>query len=372
MGKSNAKLPDIETLLQAGIDPKTRMPINLIGDAESDKNDFRRLIRIIDEQDAINRYKWYNLPMNISSQLLERMLYFKGQLCFFYDEILEEFYILPFALDGTIDYYGRYNRVHPIPFALGTTEGDAKLSAKVAKQREVLSLLKLTVIKEVKEFEELRPEDLTKSCVILYDYTPQLNVNNVVPRWTLQEPLIDSEAEILPYMQTALLAGTGIKGLRVNDANAAGEAEKASKQIRYSALARKLYVSMTSSVEFQELADGTPLKSEEYLLALQSLDNLRKSALGIENGGLFQKKAHQLQSEHVGNESSVQTIFQDGLTQRQAFCNIVNSIWGTDIWCMPSEAVLGVDDNLDGAVYDIDQSQPAPESEPQEGGSENV
>ena len=61
MGKSNAKLPDIETLLQAGIDPKTRMPINLIGDAESDKNDFRRLIRIIDEQDAINRYKWYNM-----------------------------------------------------------------------------------------------------------------------------------------------------------------------------------------------------------------------------------------------------------------------------------------------------------------------
>lgn len=368
MGKNNAKLPDIETLLQAGIDPKTRMPINLIGDAESDKNDFRRLIRIIDEQDAINRYKWYNLPMNITSQLLERMLYFKGQLAFFYFDELEEFFILPFALDGTIDLYGRFNRIHPIPFAAGTTQTEKSLEKR---QADLLSTKKLIVIKEPKELEELELEDLKNSCVILYDYTPQLNVNNVVPRWLLQEPLIDSEAEILPYMQTALLAGTGIKGLRVNDANAAGEAEKASKQIRYSALARKLYVSMTSSVEFQELADGTPLKSEEYLLALQSLDNLRKSALGIENGGLFQKKAHQLQSEHVGNESSVQTIFQDGLTQRQAFCNIVNSIWGTDIWCMPSEAVLGVDDNLDGAVYDIDQSQPEPEAEPQEGGSNN-
>ena len=369
MGKNNAKLPDIDTMIAAGIDPKTGMPVNLIKDGEEDKNAFRRMLRIIDEQDAINRYKWYNLPLDISSQMLERMLYFKGQLCFFYFEELDRFCILPFALDGTIDLYGRFNRVHPIPFATGTTQDGEKVEAR---QLSLLSTKKLIVVKEPKDIEELTIEDFKNSCVILYDYTPQLNINNIIPRQVLNDALLDTEAEIIPYMQTALLAGTGIKGIRVNDALAAGEANKASKQIRYSALSRKLYVAMTSSVEMQDLAEGSPLKTEEFLLALQGLDNLRKSTLGIDNGGLFQKKAHELEAEHKGNESSVQTIYQDGLTQRQLFCNIVNSIWGTDIWCMPAEAVLGIDDNMDGAAYDIDNSM-IPESSENitEGGDEN-
>lgn len=234
MGKNNAKLPDVETMIAAGIDPKTGMPINLIKDGEEDKNFYRRLLRVVDEQDAINRYKWFNLPMDISSQQLERMLYFKGQLCFFYFEEVESFYILPFALDGTIDLYGRFNRVHPIPFAAGTTED--KTIQREKSLSEWLSTKKLIVIKEPKDLEDLTLEDFKNSCVILYDYTPQMNTNNIIPRWTLNDVLLDTEAEILPYMQTALLAGTGIKGLRVNNANDAGEANKASKQIRYSAL----------------------------------------------------------------------------------------------------------------------------------------
>ena len=369
MGKNNAKLPDIETMLQAGIDPKTGLPINLIRDGEADKNDFRRLFRIIDEQDAVNRYKWYNLPMDITSQQLERMLYFKGQLCFFYFEELEKFCILPFALDGTIDLYGRFNTVHPIPFAGGSTETEKKLEKN---QAQLLSTKKLRVIKEPKDLEDLSLEDLKESCVILYDYIPQLNVNNIIPRQALNDILLDTEAEIVSYLQTALLAGTGIKGMRVNDATAAGEANKASKQIRYSALSKKLYVAMTSSIDFQELANGTPLKAEEFLLSLQSIDNLRKATLGIDNGGLFQKKAHELESEHKGNASSVQTTYQDGLTLRQSFALIANSIWGTSMWCMPAEAVLGYDDNMDGAAYDIDQSQTGEIPEDSQGGDENA
>lgn len=364
-----AKLPDIKTIIQAGIDPKTMMPIKLVESAESDKNDFRRLFRIIDEQDAVNRYKWHNLPANISSEFLERMLYFKGQLCFFYFEELDEFFFLPFALDGTIDFYGRFNTIHPIPFAAGTT--DDKLKDLVKKQETLLSLKKLIVIKEPKDLEELTLEDFKNSAVILYDYQPQMNVNSIIPRQILNDCLLDQMSEIMPYMQTALLAGTGIKGMRVNDADAAAETERASKQIRYSALSKKLYVAMTSNVEFQDLADSSPLKTEEYLLALQGLDNIRKSTLGIENGGIFQKKAHKLESEQTGNESSVQTVFQDGLSLRQYFCNIANSIWGTEMWCMPAEAVLGDDVNLDGVAYDIDNSNPAPDK-PAEGGKENV
>ena len=134
---------------------------------------------------------------------------------------------------------------------------------------------------------------------------------------------------------------------------------------------KKLFVAMTSKVDFQELSDGSPMKTEEYLLALQGVENLRKGTLGIENGGIFQKKAHKLESEQTGNESSVATVFQDGLSIRQYFCNVVNSIWGLDIWCEPSEAVIGQDLNLDGVVYD-EQASEAPQTAPQqqEGSSE--
>ena len=127
---------------------------------------------------------------------------------------------------------------------------------------------------------------------------------------------------------------------------------------------------MTSSVEFQDLADGSPLKSEEFLLALQGIENIRKGTLGIENGGIFQKKAHKLQSEQNGNESSVATVFQDGLSIRQRFCNIVNSIWGTELWCEPSEAVIQDDLNGDGVMYDRQDEGMIPEEEPS-GGEEN-
>ena len=62
------------------------------------------------------------------------------------------------------------------------------------------------------------------------------------------------------------------------------------------------------------------------MLAMQSLDNLRLSGYGIDNGGLFEKKAHELQSEADINGGPVGLVMQDGLSIRQNFCNIVNSI----------------------------------------------
>ena len=94
-------------------------------------------------------------------------------------------------------------------------------------------------------------------------------------------------------------------------------------------------------------------------MAFQSLDNFRLSTLGIANGGIFEKKAHILESENAINSSTVLSAFQDGLKLRQDFCNIVNSIWGLDIWCEPSEASLGMDKDGDGDTMDEGGSQVA-------------
>lgn len=85
---------------------------------------------------------------------------------------------------------------------------------------------------------------------------------------------------------------------------------------------------------------------------MQSFDNLRLSGYGIDNGGLFEKKAHELQTEADINGGPVGLVLQDGLTIRQNFCIIANSIWGLGIWCEASETATGIDRNGDGMEYD--------------------
>ena len=81
------------------------------------KGEIKKNLRVLDEQNAIHRYVWYDLPPGLDGELIERMLYLRGQLAFFYLEPLNRFYCLPYALAGDIDVYGRYLKITPLIFA---------------------------------------------------------------------------------------------------------------------------------------------------------------------------------------------------------------------------------------------------------------
>ena len=53
---SGPNLPDIQTLWQAGINPKTGLPMKFSGSKCVLKEDIKKQLRLIDEQDAVNRY----------------------------------------------------------------------------------------------------------------------------------------------------------------------------------------------------------------------------------------------------------------------------------------------------------------------------
>lgn len=356
MGKPVIK--DLELLMQAGINPKTGLPVKFGKSKKVLKENVKKFLRLVDEQDAVNRYVWYNLPANITSQELERMLYYKGQLCFFYMKDLDEFYFMPYALDGTIDFYGRYNTIHPVPMTSGTDDKAGKAQAAL------LAEMKLKCVYGIKDPEEVTLEDFEKSAVLLHDYTKQLS-QNIIPRVDVNDPLLDTMAECVPFMRTNLLLSTGVKGVRVNDADQYASVQEASKSVEDAAIQGEAYVPMIGDLEFQDLAAGQTAKSEEYMLAMQSLDNLRLSGYGIDNGGLFEKKAHELQSEADLNGGPVGLVLQDGLSIRQNFCVIANSIWGTSMWCEPAENVIGADTDGDGLAYDRndDGAQSGVESE---------
>lgn len=336
---NNAKLPDLNTLIQAGIDPKTGLPIRVDEEKCTLKNDIRRTLRILDEQNAINRYTWFNLPNGLDGQLIERILYYKGQGMFFYMETDNTFYFLPYALDGSIDVYGRFKAVTPLPFN-GT--------AQDKKDAWITGLTKIPVY-EVNLDVDL--DTFLDGCVLLSDYSKQISQTNI-PRQTLQEPILDAMAEAFPLARTSLIANSGIKGMRVNDEDQQSTVKAASRSITRAALNGDIWIPVVGNIEFQELTDGSALKSEEFLLYMQALDNFRLSLYGLDNGGLFQKKSHMLEAEQEMNAGNVGLVYQDGLALRQKFCNLVNSIWGLGIWVEPSETVLNLDYDQDGDIDD--------------------
>ena len=187
------------------------------------------------------------------------------------------------------------------------------------------------------------------SCVLIKDYTEQVSQTNI-SRQILQDPILDIMSDMFPFMRTALLNSTGVQGMRVTSQDEYANVEAASRSINRAALEGKKYIPVVGNVDFQNLTDGQVGKAEEFLLAMQSLDNYRLSLYGLSNGGLFQKKSHILQDEQNMNTGNTGLVLRDSLQYRQDACNIINSIWGLNMWCMPSETVLNVDITGDGTA----------------------
>lgn len=349
MAKSNGpKMVDIGLYIQAGIDPKTGLPRKMV-EAVDIKPSIKRFLRLIDEQQYCNRYKWYNIPFSLSSEEIERLLYYKGQLCAFYEKNSGKFYLMPYALDGTIDFYGRYNSVHPIPFASGEESADKESYGKL---KDLLSTIKLECQYKPLQLEELTLDDFYNSCVLLHDYTKQV-AQTIVPRWEVNDSILDVMADIVPFLRTSLMLGSGVKGIRVSNAEESDDVMAAARQLVDQARKGQPWLPITGSIEFQELADTTLSKTEDFLVAMQALDNIRMQGYGLPNGGIFEKKAHILESEQAMNQQAIDPVYQDGLSCRQHFCNIFNSIYGTSLWVMPAECVLDTDTNADGLAVDM-------------------
>ena len=345
-------MTDLELIIAAGIDPKTGLPIRAKGaHGPARKDNVKTQLRILDEQNAVNRYRWYNLPDGLTGQMIERILYYRGQGIFFM--LAGKLQFLPFAMtspeNGTgIDMYGRFTKVRPMPF-MGSAE-----TKQSGANFQWLTDIELTPIYEVytpsdllemledgKSIEDI--QRLTEDfAVILHDFTPQQSFTNI-PRQQIQEPILDIMSDCIPFMRTALLNSTGVQGVRITTADDAANVLAANRSLDVAALTGDKYVPIINTLEMQELTGGNPTRAEEFMLALQSLDNYRLSLYGLENGGLFQKRSHMLEAEQRTNQSNSGLVMEDGLANRQRVCDILNSIMGFGIWVEPDSDNAQID-----------------------------
>ena len=358
-------LPNVVPYIQAGINPKTGLPEKWNPACGSSlASDVAKELTIVDRQDAINRYVWFNLPSGLDGNLIERILYYKGQGALFFMESDEKFYFLPYALDGTIDVYGRYTGITPVPLA----------SNKDSEGKELPWISGLT---RKPQYDILLPEELDEdvflnSAVLLHDYSQGIS-QTIEPRFTIQKPIIDLMADCLPFLRTALQNSTGIDGIKVQSEDEQSNVKAASLAVQRAALNSEKWIPIIGEIEFQQLTSGPVIRAEEFLQAMQAIDNYRLSLYGMDNGGLFQKASGMLEGEQRMNTLNSGIILQDGLEQRLKFADIANSIWGTSIYCEINETLTNTDNNLDGRIggdqdYNGEPEEEAGESEANDAG----
>lgn len=352
MGKGTPTLPDKESIEALGLDKKSLMERVVFS---PQKEAFADQLKIIDQQQFLTRYKWYNLPHGMNENLIERILYDRGQAMFFYIEALDKFLFLPYTFSGNLDIYGRYTECVPLPWK-GTDE--------VERPQDIISLETRVPVYDF-QMDNMDWRDYTGKCVICYDRSLGAG-QTITPRKILNEAIIDYEADMLPYMHTSLMNSTGVSGMRVNSPDEIPQVKLASKGVQSAALNGIKWLGLTGRVDFQDLGQKGVSGAQEYLLAMQSIDNFRQMGMGLGDGTLFQTRSHMLQTQADMAVGRVDGIYQDGLNRRQEFCNLVNSVFGLGIWCDVSEQATGYDRSMDGLV--ADENAPTI-NEAEEGGS---
>ena len=311
-------LPNIEPLLAAGIDPKTGLPVRM-GGRNALQTGVRRQIAVVDEQDATRRYRQDNLPDGLNNELVERVLYYSGQAILFrrYDMA----YILPYALDGQIDVYGRFRGVTPLPFRGGVTTTGKSGKTKLSPWIKGLTLT------PVYPGEPIPNQDPDTLCVIIRDYI-EPGAELIMPRAQLISPVLDLMSEIIPYTRTALQNATGVMGMRVNNEGESSNVISANISTNRAAIVGDRFVPIIGSMEFQELAAGNAATLTDFMQVYTCIDNYRLSLHGIQNEGSFVKKAHMLEGEQALAGGATAAVLQDGLIQRETAWELANRVFG--------------------------------------------
>lgn len=333
----------IQTCLNAGVDPNTGNAIKFNPLCAPTPEEFLIGMRVLDEQQAVNRYVWTGLPSGLTGQLLERILYYRSKLCFFHldnNDYGGTFYALPFNGVGEPDVYGNYQKAVPLPF-----NGKAK---DKGEQDPWIPGLTLNIQRDL---HPVSLEDYEDSCVVLYDYSRQLS-QTILTRQSLQDPILRQMAEIFPMVRTNMMANSGVRGMRVNSDDEAYAVQLANESISRASVNGKYLIPIIGHQDFQDFTNNQKSNAQDYLMTMQSYDNYRLQMYGLKNGGLFDKSAYVNNIQAGNTQANVELQYQDGLTLRQNFCKFINYYFNLSTWCDSPETVQGVDLNMDGRVTD--------------------
>lgn len=261
--------------------------------------------------EKVERFKWVNLPPELTADLIERILYFRGKGCIF-KGVDDKFRFLPFTLSGKIDLYGRYINLIPQLFNGQNNHKDYYNSGKPLKVSYAI--------------------DEEGEAVILTDSTLEVS-QDLLPESITIKPIIEQMTEIIVLVNIDLINSAKVYTIIAED-----EAQKRAIELEFEGMderilngKRVIVVTSKTGILNELTGDKNSKDSNRYFQVYQSFDNLRKDLIGISNSGTFMKNSIQTDSEVAQNQNSGSAVLNNALRQRQEFSAIANKVFGLNI-----------------------------------------
>lgn len=304
--------------------------------------------------ETLERYMWTNIPFGLTQDLIERILFFRGKGIFYFNDKVEKFQFLPFALNGTIDEYGRYTKCNTLPF-IGRDTKDTK-----SKKNQPLIYENLDIVYDLPYNEEMF-NDINKGKVvgiILNDNSLGISQQPVI-RYNYVKPVIIMMSTLMNIIHTAMFGAADHNLLQVQNESELISIQNQIEAINNDILNGHRFTPIVGALPIQPLKTTNTYDLEGLFGTFNSLSNFLKSITGVANAGVFDKKAHLLQEEQKLNGSNSDDIYYNGLRIRQEFCLMVQAYYNYPIWCQSKRGMSEVQrENMEtGETSDPDNTQ---------------
>jgi len=360
---------DTSALLNAGIAPtgtclKYGNAIDQNGNTVSpDLSKFNlkydSLFNIVRNQNMIEtfeRYMWTNVPFGLTADLIERLLYFRGKGMFYFNDKVDKFQFLPFALNGVIDEYGRFTECNTLPFTGVDTDNEDK------KKKVVQNLVyeKLPIVYDLPYSKELLDNIKKRKSVGILLNDSSLNISQQpVIRSNYVRPVLHLLSTLMQIINTAIYGVADHNLLQVENESELSSVNQQISAINFDILSGKRFTPIVGKFPITPLKTTGSADLEGLWNTFNSLTNFLKSITGVANSGVFDKKAHLLQEEQKLNGSNSDDIYYNGLRQRQEFCLLVQAYYNYPIWCQSKRGMTEAqaENMAQGETSDPDNTQ---------------
>lgn len=302
------------------------------------KEDYKLLWSQYDLTQCVSRYVWEDLPDNIKSWDVERMLYFRTSLCGF--KWAGKIFILPYIIRGNINPYGYPTKLQPLTYN-GQPVSDSKQAWTFNGKPLILKPNNSGV------------KDGNFDCVLLFDNVPRFTGSNLgISRFALNQIIIADMAEVLARVNVNLVVTNKKLFLIAKDANQRAIIEK---EIAASFGSDSPIVVITSPLDMQTVQNTDDYQADDLFNVLKNYDAIRCFMSGIQSKNFgTEKKERLVAGELAGNEEQIDLVADLGLELRQEFADKMNELFGTNI--KVRKRADDYQDDVDGRGMTVDDT----------------
>lgn len=317
------------------------------------------LYNIMREQNMIEtfeRYMWTDIPFGLTQDIIERILFFRGKGIFYFNDKIEKFQFLPFALNGVIDEYGRYTRCNTLPF----TGTDEEPKDKKVKKPRILVYEDLEIVYDLPYNSEMmeNARKMKTVGIILNDNSLSVSQQPII-RSNYVKPVLHMMATLMQIINTAMYGSADHNLLQIENESELASIQNQINAINADILRGNRFTPIIGNLPITPLKTSNTANLEGLFGTFNSLTNFLKSITGVANAGVFDKKAHLLQEEQKLNGSNSDDIYYNGLRLRQEFCLMVQAYYNYPIWCESKRGMSEAqsENMMTGETTDPDNTQ---------------